>query len=122
MVVRSVAAQPSPEECRRVSATLGALDAVVADVAKNAAETVAQKLMGALPGIVRAELQRLQRKPQPLTEILTDRSGKPISPAAARKREERDPGLKKLVAGHHGRRRLYFADEVHAYYATTVKP
>lgn len=65
--------------------------------------------------VVRRVLEERDEKPQPLADILD------LKPEAARKREQRDVGLRKLAVGTRGRRRVYMRATVHGYLAQKAR-
>lgn len=61
---------------------------------------------------LRQAIDSTRDKPQPLDAILSAIEGHEITPEVARGRERRDPALRALAVGQHGRRRLYLRHQV----------
>ncbi len=68
-----------------------------------------------VPAELRAVLDARDETPAPLAEILG------IRPETARKREQRDPGLRALTVGTRGRRRTYQRSTVLGYLAQRTR-
>lgn len=79
-------------------------------LARAAADEAARRVVAELPRLIDEALARAQEKPQPLASILG------CSTKAAHSRIARDPGLA-AVGILVGRRRLFAASTVRAYFA-----